>query len=81
MSNSNVFIDLITSKKSVITSLAVIVVTILCLTNKVSGETAVDTVKWLVSVWIGAQAFEDSKVKPIQILNDIKKSQSQSQSQ
>ena len=72
MSNQNVLLDLVTSKKAIVTSLGVIVVMVLCLMNKIPGESAVDAIKWLVSVWVGAQAFEDSHVKPATILQASK---------
>ena len=54
---------LLSSKKAIITVLTMISVMVLCLAGRIAGESALDAIKWVAMVWLGAQALVDSKAK------------------
>lgn len=55
---------LLSSKKAIITVLTMASVMVLCLAGHIAGESALDAIKWVAMVWLGAQALVDSKAKP-----------------
>jgi hypothetical protein len=54
---------LLSSRKAVIVVVAIIAITVLGYFGVVEGDKAVDFVKWVVVSWLGAQAYEDAKIK------------------
>jgi hypothetical protein len=54
---------LLSSKKAIITILTMVIVMVLCLAGHIDGDAALDVIKWVAMVWLGAQALVDSKAK------------------
>lgn len=52
--------DMLTSRKAVVMLVSIACVTVLAALGKVSGSEALEFSKWVVMVWIGAQAVVDA---------------------
>ena len=57
-------IELTSSKKAIVMSLAIVATVILASVNRITGPQAIDFVKWVVITWIGAQAYQDANKPP-----------------
>jgi hypothetical protein len=66
--------SLLSSRKAWVVMLALVAITVLASLGKVAGELAIDVIKWVVVTWLGAQAFEDSKVKSAALMQPPKAS-------
>lgn len=56
--------NLAASRKALVMVAAVIAVTVLAGIGKLGSAPALDFIKWIVGIWLGAQAAEDMLVKP-----------------
>jgi hypothetical protein len=55
----NAFSKIFGSKKAVLSILGIACSMLLTYTNKVSGEEALNFIKWVLMAWLSAQAAED----------------------
>ncbi|HOA00819.1 MAG TPA: hypothetical protein PKI27_00775 [Dermatophilaceae bacterium] len=56
------------SRKALITMLAIVGIVVLAGLGRVAGEQALDFIKWIVTAWLAAQAYEDGRVKSAALL-------------
>jgi len=54
---------LLASRKAIIVIVAIGVVAALGFTHNIEGDKVIEFVKWVVVSWLGAQAYEDAKIK------------------
>ena len=54
---------LLSSRKAVIVFTTIVAVTVLGYFGVIEGDKVIDFVKWVVVSWLGAQAYEDAKIK------------------
>lgn len=54
---------LLSSRKAIIVFVAIVAISGLGYAGIVEGDKVVEFVKWVVVSWLGAQAYEDAKVK------------------
>lgn len=54
---------LLSSRKAIVVIVAIGTVAALGFTHNVDGDRVLEFVKWVLMVWLGAQAYEDAKIK------------------
>lgn len=66
------FGKLASSRKAIVVVLAIVIVGGMGFAHVVEGDKVLEFVKWLVMAWLGAQAYEDGKVKSAALNNPEK---------
>lgn len=59
----NALTGLLSSRKAIIVFVAILAISGLGYAGIVEGDKVIEFVKWVVVSWLGAQAYEDAKIK------------------